>query len=458
MPSKALNAVRGLTLAQLRDLLRFALRRLTEERLPQAAGSLTFTTVLAIVPVLTITFAIFTTFPLFDTFRKAVESYFFKNLMPQGIAHTILDYLNQFASQAKRLSAIGAVVLGFTALAMIAMVDRAFNQIWRVRRVRPFTQRILIYWAVLTLGPLMTGISITATAYLFDATSAAVGGMPFAGGLFFTALSLLTTTGMFTLLYAVVPNRAVDWRDALIGGLFAALAFEVSKRLFALFVANFATYTIVYGALAAVPIFLVWIYVGWMIVLIGAVLAAALPVVRYERWWHVAAPGSAFVDAMGLLQVLFEARASGESAAVDVHAIRLRTRLGYDESELLLQRMLDAGWVGRIKSDLPRRLQWARRTEDSSDRWTLLANPDQLRLADVYRLFVFGPSENQDLARQVEAAVEQGLSPSLSAWFGEAARATGVPALAVTAAAAATAAATATAPGTRLPGAAEASH
>jgi membrane protein len=418
MPSTALSAVRGLTLAQLRDLMRFAARRLSEERLPQAAGSLTFTTVLAVVPMLTIAFAIFTTFPLFDTFRKALEGYFFKSLMPHGIANTILGYLNLFASQAKRLSAIGGVALMFTALAMIAMVDRAFNQIWRVKRTRPFTQRLLIYWAILTLGPLMIGISLTATAYLFDFTSAAVGGMPFASGVFFTSVSLVLTTAMFVLLYRVVPNRAVNYGDAVAGGIFAAVAFELSKRLFAIFVAKFPTYTVVYGALAAVPIFLLWIYVGWLIVLIGAVITAALPVVRYERWWHVAAPGSAFVDAMSVMSVLVQARQSAETAAVDLAVIRERTRLGFDESEGLLEKMLEAGWVGRIKAEeVRRKRKWGRRLDESYDRWMLLANPAQLRLADVYRQFVFGPSENEVLARQVEAAVEQGLSPTLEAWF-----------------------------------------
>lgn len=417
MSSTALSAVRGLTLAQLRDLMRFAARRLSEERLPQAAGSLTFTTVLAVVPVLTIAFAIFTTFPLFETFRKSLEGFFFKSLMPQGIANTILNYLNMFASQAKRLSAIGGVALMLTALAMIAMVDRAFNQIWRVKRTRPFTQRMLIYWAILTLGPLMIGISLTATGYLFDFTSAAVGGMPFASGVFFTSVSLVLTTAMFVLLYRVVPNRVVNYGDALVGGIFAAVAFELSKRLFAIFVAKFPTYTVVYGALAAVPIFLLWIYVGWLIVLIGAVVTASLPVVRYERWWHVAAPGSAFVDAMSVMSVLVQARQSGETAAVDLAVIRERTRLGFDESESLLEKMLEAGWVGRIKAEPARRSKWGRRVEDSYDRWTLLANPAQLRLADVYRQFVFGPSENEVLARQVEAAVEQGLSPTLEAWF-----------------------------------------
>ena len=126
--------------------------------------------------------------------------------------------------------------------------------------------------------------------------------VPFVGALFYTLVSVTLTTGAFTLLYMAVPNRFVDWRDAAWGGLVAAIAFEIAKRLFAVFVTKFPTYTVLYGALAAMPIFLVWIYVSWMITLVGAVIAAALPVVKYERWWHVATPGSAFVDAMALLE------------------------------------------------------------------------------------------------------------------------------------------------------------
>jgi membrane protein len=412
-----LPILRGLSWSQMPDLFRFAVRRLNEERLPQVAGSLTFTTVLALVPVLTIALAIFTTFPLFSTFRMSLEDYFIESLMPKAIANTILEYLNQFSAQAKRLSAVGAVFLIVTAIAMIAMIDRTFNRIWRTRHKRPLTQRILVYWATVTLGPLLIGVSMTVTSYLFAATSGVASYVPFIGVVFYTLISVTLTTGAFTLLYVLVPNRLIDWRDAACGGVLAAIAFEITKRLFALFVANFPTYTVVYGALAAMPIFLVWIYLGWLITLTGAVVAAALPIVKYERWWHVAAPGSAFVDAMALLKVLYEARTYGEAAMVDTTMIRARTRLGFDESENLLQKMLDAGWVGRIKAESPKRVQFGKRITDGLDRWTLLVNPDQLKLADVYRLFVFEASGNAALAKQVESAVEQGLNQTLAAHF-----------------------------------------
>ncbi|OWW22719.1 hypothetical protein AYR66_05100 [Noviherbaspirillum denitrificans] len=396
---------------------RFAARRLNEERLPQVAGSLTFTTVLALVPMVTVALAIFTTFPMFNTFRASLESYFIQSVMPKAIANTILGNINQFASKATRLSAVGAIGLIVTTIIMMMTIDRAFNHIWRVKSVRSFTQRLVIYWAIMTLGPLMIGVSITTSSYLVTATGDFVRDLPLVSVAVYTSISVLLTTGAFTLLYVAVPNRIVDWRDAAAGGLLAAVAFEIAKRLFVVFVANFPTYTVIYGALAALPIFLIWIYVSWLIALIGAVLAAALPVVKYERWWHVGSPGSAFIDAMAVLEVLHDARVDSGSAAVDARTIRSKTRLGFDESEGLLQKMLEAGWVGRIKAEAPKRSQFGKRITEGLDTWALLVNPEMLKVADVYRLFVFNASGNEQLAKKVEAAVEQGLDETLSTHF-----------------------------------------
>lgn len=412
-----LSILRNFPLEDVRGLFQFARRRLNEERLPQVAGSLTFTTVLALVPILTIAFAIFTTFPLFNAFRASLEAYFIKSLMPKTIANTILGYLNQFASKATRLSAFGAVGLILTAIVMMLTIDRAFNHIWRVKSARPFSQRVVIYWAIVTLGPLLIGVSITFTSDLFSATSGLVTNFPLIGAAFYTVISVLLTMGAFTLLYMAVPNRLVDWRDAACGGLLAATAFEIAKRVFVVFITKFPTYTVIYGALAAMPIFLLWIYVSWLITLMGAVLAAALPIVKYERWWHVPTPGSAFIDAMAVLKVLNDARTRGANAAVDGATIRSLTRLGFDESETLLEKMLDAGWVGRIKAEVPRRAQFGKRITIGVDSWVLLANPEQLKVADVYRVFVFYAAGGAALAKQVESAVERGLGQSLAAQF-----------------------------------------
>ncbi|MFZ6849410.1 YihY family inner membrane protein [Undibacterium sp. RuRC25W] len=411
--------MRGLSLKHLQNLFFFGLQRLREGRLTQVAGSLTFTTVLALVPILTVALAIFTAFPLFNTFRTSLDAYFVQNLMPKGIANTILGYLTQFATKATRLSAVSGVALMMTAVATMATIDRAFNEIWQVKRSRPFVQRLLVYWAIVTLGPFLIGVSISITSYLFTATSGVVGAVPFIGGVFYTLISVGFTTCAYTLLYLAVPNRAVDWHDAAWGGVFAGCAFEVAKRGFAIFVTHFPTYTIVYGALAAVPIFLIWIYLSWLITLIGAVIAAALPIVKFERWWHVPTPGSAFEDAMRLLQVLALARKEKNDAVVSVAQLRLKTRFGLDEIEGLLGRMQEAGWVSQIVADVVTKSQsvwWAKRNE-GGELWTLTANPEKLKLADIYRIFVFEPVQGSRLSTVVEVAMESQLQESLEQYL-----------------------------------------
>lgn len=407
--------MRGLSWPQLRNLFQFAHRRLQEVRLPQVAGSLTFTTVLALVPVLTIALAVLTAFPLFTSFKTSLEAYFTQSLMPKTISTSVLGYLTQFATKATRLSAVGGVALMFTAVATMAMIDRTFNQIWQVKRSRPLVQRIVVYWAIVTLGPLLIGISISATSFLFTATSDVAKSVPVLGTVFYTLLSIALTTGAYTLLYLIVPNRPINWRDAAWGGLFAAVVFEIAKRLFAIFIKQFPTYTVIYGALAAIPIFLIWIYLSWLITLIGAVITASLPVVKYERWWHVPVAGSVFEDAIAVLRVLVLARNSDANATVDTLTIRARTRFGVDEIEGILEKMLELGWVGRVAVEMPhaRRGGIWRKHDAGAERWILIMNPAALSLADVYRLFVYDTRSDTALAREVHAVLEQGLSESL---------------------------------------------
>jgi len=430
--------MRSLSWPEVRDLVLFAHRRLREESLPQVAGSLTFTTVFALVPLLTIALAIFTTFPLFNTFRMSLEAYFVQSVMPKSISTTILNYLTLFASKATRLSAVGAVALIVTSIAMMNLIERVFNRIWRVRGERSWTRRILVYWAIITLGPLLIGVSLTLSSQVFMATVDLFGRVPVLGAIIYTVLSLALTTAGFTLLYLAVPNRDVDWHDAAWGGLVAGLAFELAKRGFAIFITQFPTYSKIYGALAALPLFLLWVYVSWVITLVGALLVAALPVVKYERWWHEAQPGGEFVDAMAIIKVLYVACKCGDTALVGAGAIRLRTRLGFDEMDNLLEKMMAEGWVGRVKVEAPPRVQWGKRVSDGSDHWVLLANVEKLTLAEVYRLFVFGgmavnagvvadgdderdrqaAREAASLAREVENAVETGLGKTVAEHFG----------------------------------------
>ena len=403
------------TRAQTRDLLHFVMRRLREERLPEVAGSLTFTTVLALVPVLTIAFAIFTTFPLFTTFRDSLEAYFVQSVMPKGIANTILDYLSQFSAKASRLSALGAIFLIVTAIMMFGTVDRTLNRIWRVHTSRPFVQRMVIYWAVMSFGPLLIGASVTAASELLPLSPAGARDWHGLRATCTLRRSLPLSTLACARRYLTVPNRFVDWREAAIGGLVAAIGFEITRRGFAFSINLGGGYRAIYGALSVVPIFLIWVYLFWLITLLGAAVAAALPVVRYERWWHRAAPGSAFLDAMAIIKVLIDARAG--HAAVDALKIRELTHLGFEESEALLQRMLEAGWVGRIRAERQPGLRLRRRSQLRQERWAWLANPGKLTLAEVFRRFAFEPLPQSALAGRVAQVVDNGLAMTLDDYF-----------------------------------------
>jgi len=404
----------GWRLVEIRNLMLFALRRIADGRLVQVSGSLTFTTVLALVPMLTIALAIFTVFPLFNTFRTSLEAYFIQSLMPKAISTNILTYLNQFATKATRLSAYGAVALMVTSLAMLATIENVFNQIWRVKHKRPFIKSMMVYWALITLAPLLLGVSLTVTSYLFAATSDVVGAIPGSKTLY-TSTSIFLSTCAFSLLYIVVPNRPIDWRDAAWGGLVAGILFEIAKRIFAAFVVHIPTYTVVYGTVALFPIFLIWIYTSWMLTLFGAVVAASLPVIRYERWWYRPKPGSRFVDAMLLLEVLFNARNRSANAGLSSWEIREKTRLGFDEIERLLTQMTQAGWVGRLQTD--QTVSKKATPLLGSEWWTLLANPAVLTLSQVYRVFVFESQSDARLSEKVESAIEQGLQETLEDYF-----------------------------------------
>ena len=392
-------------------------------RVPEIAGSLTFTTVLALVPIITIALAIMTAFPLFDNFKVSLEAYFIQTLMPKGISNTILGYLTQFATKATRLSAVGGVFLILTAVMTMAMIDKTFNEIWKVKRKRPLRQRIIVYWAIVTLGPLLIGISMSTTSYLFTAANDVVTSLPFVGVLFYSLITVAFSTFAFALLYIAVPNCSVDWLDAVWGGFFAAISFEIAKRLFAVFIKQFPTYTVIYGALAAMPIFLIWVYLSWIIILFGAVLSAALPIVKFERWWHVPTPGSAFEDAIAVLRVLVNAHNANTEAVVDVASIRIQTRFGLDEIEGLLEKMLETGWVARIVSDAPQAAgkssnsRWWKKTNAGKERWILVMNPAALALSDVYRLFVFDATKESGLANKVNLVISNGLTENLHEYF-----------------------------------------
>ena len=250
-------------------------RRLFEERLTQAAGSLTYTTLLALVPLLTIALSLATAFPVFDRAIGLVQDYVVENFLPDAGLDVFTDQLSDFAAAAGRLTAIGVGGLTVTAVMMMLTIDDTLNRIFRVERKRPLVQRVLMYWAVLTLGPLLIGAGLSMTTALVVHSFGMLDLDNVAESVLRMLPFVLTWIALASL-YVVVPNRPVRVRDALFGGFLAGAVFEVAKRGFAIYVSHFPTYRLIYGTFATVLIFLVWLYVSWLIVLAGATFTAML--------------------------------------------------------------------------------------------------------------------------------------------------------------------------------------
>jgi membrane protein len=351
------------------DFARIAWRRLQEERCLQIASSLTFTALLAIVPIITVALTFISAFPVFREWMLNVQQFLLLNMLPES-AEAIGEYTQQFADNAAKLTAVGLVFLFVTAMIVLNTIDRAFNQIWRVPHRRSTVQRAFIYWALLTVGPILIGASLSLTSWLVSLSLGLVRDVPFASLILIKMVPVLLTGLAFAFVYVALPNRRVLVRDALSGGFLAALAFEGMKHGFAFYITHFPTHKVVYGAFASVPIFLLWIYLSWVVVLFGAVAAAVMPEWRERAAQTEPVPGSQFLDALQILRILREAHHSGNT----VTGLRLHTavKLPIDRIEAMLDVMSAAHWVGRVNRG-----------------WALIRDAAEISVADVYHLFVF---------------------------------------------------------------------
>lgn len=361
-----------LALRRLGFFLVHVLRRFDQDRCLQIASSLTFTTLLALVPLITIALTLVSAFPVFSVLEQEIRSFLLANMLPEAAGRVVTAYIDQFTGRAGRLTVLGTAALAVTAFMMMFTIERAFNSIWRVPHARPVVQRILIYWAVLTFGPVLMGASLSITSYIVGVSLGFARQFPGAGAVVFWLVPFALTCAALTLLYYVVPNRAIRLHHALAGGIVAGLAFEIMKRGFALYIAKFPTYTLVYGAFAAIPIFLLWIYFSWVVVIAGALIVALLPDFSVLRSSARDESGAGFGGAMSLLLVL--ARAQQVTEPLDLTQIARRALLTGDEAQRLIQRMVGRGWLART----------------AGDRYRLVRDADKLLVIEVYREFALG--------------------------------------------------------------------
>ena len=258
------------------SLLSFILRRSREERLAQTAGGLTFTIVVSMVPLLAVCFAVFAWVPALRAAGEVIREYLLRGLLPPDIAKTVVKHLAQFSGNARGLTLVGFVVLLVSALALLLSVENTLNRIWQVKKPRPLLRRLALCVSLLVSGPVIIGSSLWAVSYLLTVSNGLAGmrpaWLPYAMNL---GPVVLSATG-FACLFRFVPNTVVQWSDAITGGLLAAIAFELGKHGFAIYLANMPTYRTIYGAFAPLLAFLLWVYYSWFVTLAAALVSACL--------------------------------------------------------------------------------------------------------------------------------------------------------------------------------------
>jgi membrane protein len=251
-------------------------QRAREERLPQVAGSLTFTTVLSVVPLLAVSFALFTRVRAFKRIGEAIQQQLLQGLLPADLSRMVLKYLGRFAANAGGLTWVGFLFVLLSALALLLTVENALNRIWQAKKDRPLLKRLGLVLLMLAVGPPALGASLWATSYLLGASAGLAGKHSPILAFMLNLGPVLLSTACLACLFHFVPNIPVRWRDAIAGGLLAAIAFELGKRGFAWYLLKVPTYRAVYGGFAAIPVFLLWVYFSWLVTLAAALVAASL--------------------------------------------------------------------------------------------------------------------------------------------------------------------------------------
>ncbi|GAB4191118.1 MAG: YihY family inner membrane protein [Wenzhouxiangellaceae bacterium] len=338
----------------------------------QQAGVLSYTSLLALVPLMAVVLGVVSAFPVFKAWSETIQDFVFRNFVPAA-GETVQEYVQQFVGNAQVLTGPGALFLVITSLLLMSNIEKAFNRIWRVETQRPVGSRMLVYWAMLTLGPMLLGGSLALTSVIVSwSNSEQFGYLSGAIGWLFRRTPFLVALVGFTLLYNVVPNRRVPLRYAFFGGLIAAILFESAKLGFVWYVSSFPTYEKLYGALAVVPIFLVWIYVTWLVTLLGAGLCAGLTSFRYEPRREVWDRRYDVIVAYLVLRHLWRAQCRGEGLLDNQLAGKLPVGAAQrmpEVLEILVQR------------------HWVRRTEE--DELVLGIDVDAMNLGKLYQLAPF---------------------------------------------------------------------
>jgi membrane protein len=375
-----------------RNTARVLRQRFREDRLGQTAGSLTFTTTIALVPLLAVTLAVFTAFPIFSDFQTVLQQRLVESFVPDNISRQVLGYLSQFASKASSLGAAGVTALFLSAITLVLTIDRTLNAIWRVRKRRPFVQSLLLYWAAITLGPLLMGSSLVLMSQFVAISRGLAPDMTGNMRWLLSILEFLLLVWSVSAMYRYVPYTQVRWSHALVGGVWVAAATEIARKLLAYYFGQMPSYSVVYGAFATVPILLVWMYLAWTIVLLGAVLVANLPSLLGGISRDGRSVGWRFQLAVEVLQRLQLARSSDEHGA-SLSTLCADLHLDPLQLEEVLATLVDLDWIARLSEQVD-----ARQTHLKEARYVMLADPYQTSLSPLMeRLLLVRSPESEGL-------------------------------------------------------------
>lgn len=333
---------------------RFIWQRFVDDKCFETAGALSYTTLVSLVPLTVAVFAMFSVFPVFQPARDTLVNFVFNNFVPSA-GEAVQETMLGFAANASKLTGISILVMLFSALAMMISIEDRLNRIWRVHAARGWGSRLLLYWAALTLGPVLVvgGIAVTSYVTAIPLLHGAIGQF---GGVAQGALStlpFLVTFFTLWLMYAAIPSCPVPRRDAAIGALLGAVLFEIARWGFTLFVQHAQSYQQIYGVLAAIPIFLLWIYLSWVIVIFGASIAASVSAFEYHPPAQALPAGAEFLGLLVVLGHFVAAQRAGQSvdpASVRALAPYLRTATVAEyfadlQNADLIQRGESGGWL-----------------------------------------------------------------------------------------------------------------
>lgn len=263
------------SLTTVKRFLIYFIQNVRKKNIHVDAGYLSYVTLMSLVPLMVVMISVMTAFPIFSELQEVIESFVYQNFVPTS-GDVVRQYINGFVGNASKMSAVAISFLFLFALLLISAIDKTLNKIWQVNEKRRLITAFSMYWMVLTLGPILVGSSIAATSYIVSLVSLGDYDVFGVANFFLRALPLFASAGAFLILYMVVPNKTVLFKHAFLGALLAALLFELAKKGFAFYVVQLPSYQAIYGALAIIPILFLWVYLSWLVTLIGALFTVSL--------------------------------------------------------------------------------------------------------------------------------------------------------------------------------------